>query len=313
MNNTKDFYEILLCPNCQGTLRLINNKLVCKNKHSYQVADHVPIMTKLNKYLNVEAKAWESEWRDAVSKQTLLAYKYGMKVFLKLGYFEENGKAARLIPSKKDDNVLDLGCGNGYSTAYLKGKLVVGMDLSQKQMIRAKKAHKDKHFIVGNANDLPFKDNAFDMITAINLLHHVDNPGKVLKECHRVLRKGGMLLTVDPNLYNPVGFVGRGLYRLFRLKRVFPPFPHFALGSEEKQFTHAQYNGLFSNSPFNVYYIKSRRFEKLIFFASIIFPILIKVPFYSSILEISSRIGDTIVEIWPFSRLCYFWKCEAIK
>lgn len=284
-----------------------------KNNSKYKFVGGVPVFTNLSDYQEVEAKAWEDEWKRGVNKSSLNAYKLNMRVFRKLGFWEESGYAARFIPSDSSMTVLDIGCGNGLSTSNLRGKTVIGVDLSTSQMTRAKRRWPSKNFAVVDASSLPFRSQSFDFIVAINLLHHIENPGQVLKECFRVLKKGGKLLTVDPNLYNPIGFIGRGLFRLLNLKKVFPTFPQFALGNDERQFTKGQYYELFKRSPFKNFKIIPHRIERLLFFFTILVPILSKIPFYKEVLIFISRVGNSLVKIPPFDYICYFWIGEAKK
>lgn len=284
-----------------------------KNPAKLKVVRGVPVAAKLNDYLENEAKAWEDEWKQGVSKNALAAYKLNMRVFEKLKFWEESGRASKHLPTTTEMTVLDLGCGNGFSTSNIRGFIVVGADLSLTQMTRAKKNYPDKNFVVADATSLPFKNNVFDVIVATNLLHHVTNPQKILSECHRVLKKGGQLLTVDPNLTNPIGFTGRGLFRLLKLKKLFPTFPQFALGEDERQFTKGEYYKLYKNSPFKTYKIIPHRIERLLFFATILVPPLVHFPFYENILIFFSSVGNKVVKIEPFDYLCYFWICEAQK
>lgn len=305
--------DIMACPDCKGDLAIVGNKLVCKKKHQFESKNGLPIMAKLNSYLEVEAHAWEDEWQKGVSKNSLKAYQKNMKIFDKLKYWDESGTAARFIPSNPNFTVLDLGCGNGVSTHNIKGRTVVGLELSEKQLVRASEKFPKSNFVLGDARKLPFKKNTFDLIIAINMLHHVNDPEKVLKECYRVLKVGGKLLTVDPNLYNPVGFTGRGLFRLLHLKKFFPSFPQFALGQEEHQYSKSQYYKLFTESPFKKFNIKPHRIERIFFFASILMPSLSEIPFYETFLYQVSKLGNAVVKIPPVDQLCYFWMGELEK
>lgn len=309
----KALIEILACPECKQKLLKKGRLLVCKNKHRFEIKNGVPIMSDLDPYLEVEAKAWEDEWQKGVSPKALKSYKYNMKIFKKLGFWEESGEAAGYIPTQKDSVVLDLACGNGLSTANIRGKTVVGLDLSTKQMIRAQEQFKETNFVMGDAEKLPFAGSTFDYVIAINMLHHVYHPAKVLSEVFRVLKKGGRLLSVDPNLYNPIGFIGRGLYRLLGLKRIFPTFPQFALGEDERQFTKTDYYKLFKRSPFKTFVIKPHRIERILFFSTILMPALNKIPGYDKLLIVASKIGNQIVKVKPFDWICYFWLGEATK
>lgn len=305
--------DILFCPNCHGRLVIKNSRFFCPKKHTFMIKRDTPVMTRLDPYLEVEAKAWQDQWKKGVSKRALDAYKYNMDVFKQLGYWEESGAAARQIPSENTWTVLDVGCGNGYSTSNIKGKLVVGVDLSEEQMIKATKKFPNAKYVVGDIRKLPFKSGVFDLVVAINIFHHIENPKIALNEIYRVLKKGGKLISVDPNLYNPIGFIGRGLYKFLNLKRIFPTFPQFALGDRERQFSKKQYYHLYEESPFLKYSIQPHRAERILFFATILFPFLSKIPGYKYILIAISKLGNYIVKQKPFDRFCYFWIGEANK
>ncbi len=106
---------------------------------------------------------------------------------------------------KKEDSILDLGCGTGRTTIelYKLGyKKIVGLDISE-QMIQmaqniALSFEMEIEFIVGNACDLPYPDNSFDhAFFSFNGLMQI--PGKqnrknALKEIQRVIRPGGYFI-----------------------------------------------------------------------------------------------------------------------
>jgi len=54
------------------------------------------------------------------------------------------------------------------------------------------------HFEVGDAAKLRFEENSFDMIISTGVLHELKDPVKVLNECYRVLKPGGMIFIHDP-------------------------------------------------------------------------------------------------------------------
>lgn len=92
--------------------------------------------------------------------------------------------------------VLDIGCGGGHLTNYLasKGHLVSGVDLSEQSLQIAKKydATKSVEYTRASAYELPYPDGIFDVVCAMDLLEHVENPAQVVKEASRVLKKEGM-------------------------------------------------------------------------------------------------------------------------
>jgi 2-polyprenyl-3-methyl-5-hydroxy-6-metoxy-1,4-benzoquinol methylase len=50
-------------------------------------------------------------------------------------------------------------------------------------------------------NQLPFEDSAFDLITMLAVLEHLEYPREILSECSRLLRPGGGLLLTVPSKY----------------------------------------------------------------------------------------------------------------
>lgn len=49
-----------------------------------------------------------------------------------------------------------------------------------------------------NAERLPFTDKSLDVIILLNVIHHITNSEKFLKECHRVLKYDGQILLIEP-------------------------------------------------------------------------------------------------------------------
>lgn len=93
-------------------------------------------------------------------------------------------------------SVLDIGCGAGLLTQFLSsyGHKVSGIDLSEKslEIARKKDVQQKIDYRSGNAAILPFKDGQFDVVCAMDLLEHVENPEQVIAEASRVLKTGGL-------------------------------------------------------------------------------------------------------------------------
>jgi 2-polyprenyl-3-methyl-5-hydroxy-6-metoxy-1,4-benzoquinol methylase len=96
--------------------------------------------------------------------------------------------------------ILDLGCGyNGSLLNSISNKIKngVGVDLS----VSDKKINKNIKLIEGKAdNRIELKSNSFDLVTALALIEHVENPGKMVKEAYRLLKKGGLFLITTPSV-----------------------------------------------------------------------------------------------------------------
>lgn len=116
----------------------------------------------------------------------------------------------RLLPDRVG-GLLDVGCGTAYYWPLLAARCerLVGVDLSP-AMVRDGARHLGRDAgaaLVGEAGRLPFPAAAFDAAIAVDALHHVADLDGMLGEVARVLRPGGRLAAVEPNVLNPVVFV----------------------------------------------------------------------------------------------------------
>jgi 2-polyprenyl-6-hydroxyphenyl methylase/3-demethylubiquinone-9 3-methyltransferase len=92
--------------------------------------------------------------------------------------------------------ILDIGCGAGLFTnevAKKKPCKIFGVDQSIGALEIAKAFDETKSVVYqqANAEKLPFDDASFDIICAMDLLEHVENPKMVIAEASRVLKPGG--------------------------------------------------------------------------------------------------------------------------
>lgn len=97
--------------------------------------------------------------------------------------------------AKGNEKVLDVGCGSGRFFNYLKDTDYTGIDFSKNLINEAKKRFPNEKFIVGDALSLPFKDNSFDKVYSIAVLHQIPKEEyrfKALNEIKRVLKKDGV-------------------------------------------------------------------------------------------------------------------------
>ena len=101
--------------------------------------------------------------------------------------------------------LLDFGCGPGrYGVMAAQiGFEVFGFDISIQNVLASRALAAEynvgarTHFSQGVAEALCYLDNFFDVIAGIDILHHVDIPVAV-RECHRVLKPGGLAAFKEP-------------------------------------------------------------------------------------------------------------------
>ena len=93
--------------------------------------------------------------------------------------------------------ILDIGCGPRGSLEWaLMAKERIGLDpLVDKYLKMGANTHNMK-YVKGYAENIPFADNYFDVISAFNSLDHLDNPEKACQEIKRTLKAGGIFLLI---------------------------------------------------------------------------------------------------------------------
>jgi ubiquinone/menaquinone biosynthesis C-methylase UbiE len=117
---------------------------------------------------------------------------------------EVERRRALLVGELRDgDRVLDLGCGSGEFTAVAasaaSAALVVGADVAEAALVRARTAHPGLDFrLVPFDGPLPFDDGEFTLLWASEVIEHVADTAIWLSEVRRVLVRGGRLLITTP-------------------------------------------------------------------------------------------------------------------
>lgn len=92
--------------------------------------------------------------------------------------------------------VLDVGCGSGlfFSQIAKKAKLVVGIDVSKKLLLKAKANADGNVFVVqADADHLPFQEGFFGAVFSFTVLQNMPKPAVTLAELKRVTSQGGKI------------------------------------------------------------------------------------------------------------------------
>jgi len=136
-----------------------------------------------------------------------------------IGRFLDSSYRKRLQPPEKVTQrtgikqgmrVIEIGCGSGAFTTFAarvvgeKGK-VFAFDIQPKMLRQLEKKLtqpqnkdiKNIELIEGNANDLPFAANSFDLVYMITVLQEIPDRNKALQEIKRVLKPGGILAVTE--------------------------------------------------------------------------------------------------------------------
>ncbi len=100
-------------------------------------------------------------------------------------------------------SVLDIGCGHGILLERLLGRFrprqAWGCDLSSILCIRTRARNPAAAIAQADATDLPFADDRFDFVFMVEVLEHVPEAERALREVRRVLRAKGKFLVAVPN------------------------------------------------------------------------------------------------------------------
>lgn len=128
------------------------------------------------------------EWWNPTSKVYTLSYLNPAR----FSYFD------RFISNWRGLNVLDVGCGGGFTCEFLasRGAIAAGVDQSL-ACIKAARRHAQRSKLAidyqhGFSEALPYSNSAFDVVVCVDVLEHVDDLSTTLSEIYRVLKPGGL-------------------------------------------------------------------------------------------------------------------------
>ena len=120
--------------------------------------------------------------------------------FMNFGHAPLTNWGLSLVEIHDGWSMLDIGCGGGATLKRLlkrsKGAQVYGIDISAESVAKAKKVNAgvlDKQVFVirGSAEKLPYEDNKFDLVTAVETVYFWPDLPSCLKEVRRVVKPGG--------------------------------------------------------------------------------------------------------------------------
>jgi ubiquinone/menaquinone biosynthesis C-methylase UbiE len=107
----------------------------------------------------------------------------------------------RELPAAAPAQVLDGGCGTGGFLRRLAAERpawhLTGVDVSPLACSLARE-RSQATILLGSLEELPFSDGEFDAVVSADVLYHVGDDRKALRELHRVLRPGGLLVVNVP-------------------------------------------------------------------------------------------------------------------
>lgn len=145
------------------------------------------------------SNSWTIITGDVAKNSSLVFFQRYLKVAPLSHALWRSVEAQELEKHELKKPVLDIGCGFGeFGGVFFSSQVEVGIDLDQKEILKAAKTGKYQKTVVADARKLPFKDESFNTVISISTLEHIPNNFKVFKEAYRVLRPGGHFIFTVP-------------------------------------------------------------------------------------------------------------------
>jgi 2-polyprenyl-3-methyl-5-hydroxy-6-metoxy-1,4-benzoquinol methylase len=151
---------------------------------------------------------YDGNYQEVVQRSIDFAgLQYDFFVRAKIRIIKQLAAARRLDPAA-GTSLLDVGCGVAGLHGALAGSFarICGVDVSEKCIEAARERNPRFEYRVMRGNSIPYPAGVFDMVTAINVLHHVDPASwqLVVLELKRVVRPNGLICVIEHNPFNPL-------------------------------------------------------------------------------------------------------------
>lgn len=155
----------------------------------------------------------------------------------------EKGRVLPLLGEVKDKKILDVGAGTGRLAIRLAkaGAKVTALDVSEAMLNKLKAKSYKLKAVVGDAENLPFADESFDIVIAAFLVVHLKDPNRFFKEAYRVLKQSGLFLINNINQRKaPAVKTREGLIEIesyyHRPEKIREALEELAFGIEKEEF-----------------------------------------------------------------------------
>lgn len=102
---------------------------------------------------------------------------------------------------RRGSRFLEVGSGMGHLTGQLEDTFeTFGCDINHWAVKKSKEVVKKSHLQTASAQELPFKNNSFNVVIIKHIVEHLPDPQKAIQEIGRVTETGGTLILATPNL-----------------------------------------------------------------------------------------------------------------
>jgi len=133
-------------------------------------------------------------------------YRYFSKIYDFINpifYSDEMRKTViEMAKIARGDFVLEVGCGTGFTTKGIAERVgeenVIAVDITPEQIAKAVERFEKVSFLMGDAENLPFKDGVFDASISAGSIEYWPSPSKGIQEMVRVTKKDGRVVILAP-------------------------------------------------------------------------------------------------------------------
>lgn len=232
--------DVICCPRCKGHIIKKDEFLVCQGcAAKYPLIQEIPVMLSEESISNVIKKDIQQFWGElydaayadsdeSMDKREFLNLLSNLeKMFQKRRHLAVTEMPIKNISGME---ILDVGSGAGAHLALLAlhGAKVIATDITFDRVVATKKKlamidNSDEYFALqADAEELPFRDDSFDIVFSNGVLHHLPNTDTAIGEIFRVLKPNGkaiIMIYAKHSFYYWIGlFLYQGIIRgnLFR-------------------------------------------------------------------------------------------------
>lgn len=204
------FLDKLACPMCKSELDWNDNLKCHQCEQTYEVLNGIPNFLPKDLF-----ERYNSELKDQDLDEEMAFYE---KMYSNLDGLDDGhcvvygyDEIYDFMSDIPQGSILDIGCGAGHHSKdlALKGHEVYGIDISINGLIQAGKINRsnnlDIKFTLGDIENLPFKNKAFDVVFCSLIIHHFPKKERLLREISRVSKTH--VVTFEVNSYDPISFL----------------------------------------------------------------------------------------------------------
>ena len=177
--------------------------------------------------------------------------------------------AEEVVSTLREGTILDLGTGPGYLPIQIAKKSqlirIDGIDLGRK-LIAMARANAIKagvsnrvNFEIGNAGELRFEGDSYDMVLSTGMLHALNDPVRVFRECYRVLKPCGEAWIYDPaRVSSDIDKKKYSASLSLREKMIFLLFMLYTKFNPSHTYSKEQVSAMIDQTEFKEYWIEEK-------------------------------------------------------